>query len=163
MFSNSKLTWLTTARFRWLYGKIKKSVSTDQMVLLQPHPMFQHKVRTFKWAFLQKPFQKNTQAGKQIRLLTYEFRHHSQLTICWELLDTAIGVAPAYSTSVRDIVVVHPSPCTFNNTYHLLCLPSLTSETREMALQYSTGWSGQTIKLTNLLSDLIPTANIAVL
>jgi hypothetical protein len=34
---------------------------------------------------------------------------------CRELLDTSIGVAPAYHTKIRDEIAIHPDQRTFNN------------------------------------------------
>ncbi len=62
------------------------------------------------------------------------------LTQCrryWELLDTSIGVAPAYHTRVKDGIAIGPDQSTFNNTYPLLGHPSLTSKTRKIAFQIS--------------------------
>jgi hypothetical protein len=52
-----------------------------------------------------------------------------------EILDTPRGVAPAYHTSIRDNLAVHPSQRDFTNAYSILRLPTLTSKTRETAFQ----------------------------
>ncbi len=54
---------------------------------------------------------------------------------CRELLDTSIGVAPAYHTRIRDDLAVRLTRRMFNNAYHVLRLPALTSKTRETAFQ----------------------------
>jgi hypothetical protein len=48
---------------------------------------------------------------------------------------TSIGVASTYHTRIRDRKAIHPYLCSFNNTYHLHRLPSLTSKTGETAFQ----------------------------
>ncbi len=52
-----------------------------------------------------------------------------------EILDTAIGVAPAYHTRIRDDLAVRPSQRDFTNAYSILRLPTITSKTRETAFQ----------------------------
>jgi hypothetical protein len=52
-----------------------------------------------------------------------------------ELLDTAIGIAPAYHTRIRDGLTVRPSQRDFTNAYNILRLPTITSKTRETAFQ----------------------------
>jgi hypothetical protein len=54
---------------------------------------------------------------------------------CREILDTSIGVAPAYRTRIKDNLAVRPTQRTFTNAYQVLCLPALTSKTRETAFQ----------------------------
>ncbi len=53
----------------------------------------------------------------------------------WEMLDTVIGVAPSYHTRIRDGLAVRPSQRDFTNAYNILCLPTITSKTRETAFQ----------------------------
>ncbi len=55
--------------------------------------------------------------------------------LCRNILDAGIGVAPKYETRIRDNIHIRPTVLTFNNAYQLLCLPSLTSKTRETAFQ----------------------------
>jgi hypothetical protein len=50
-------------------------------------------------------------------------------------LDTAIEVAPAYRTRIRDNIAIRPSQRVFNNAYHVLQLPAIKSKTRETAFQ----------------------------
>jgi hypothetical protein len=52
-----------------------------------------------------------------------------------EILDVAIGVAPAYHTRIRDGLAVRPSQRDFTNAYGILRLPAITSKTRETAFQ----------------------------
>ncbi len=52
-----------------------------------------------------------------------------------ELLDTSIGVAPAYHIRIWDNIAVRPSQSDFNNAFRVLRLPSVTSKTRETAFQ----------------------------
>jgi hypothetical protein len=78
---------------------------------------------------------------------------------CWELLDTAKGVAPAYNTRIRDNIKVFASLWTFNNAFHLLQLPVPSSKTEQWPSKCSTELSGQTIKLSNPEWDLILTVN----
>ncbi len=54
---------------------------------------------------------------------------------CRELLDEAIGVAPAYQTRIRDGIAIRPSQRAFTDAYNLLQLPLITSKTRETAFQ----------------------------
>jgi hypothetical protein len=54
---------------------------------------------------------------------------------CREILDTTIGVAPAYRTRIREYIAVRPTQRMFNNAYHVLCLPALTSKTHKTAFQ----------------------------
>jgi hypothetical protein len=55
--------------------------------------------------------------------------------LCRSILDEEIKVAPAYHTRVRDNIQIRPTIQIFNNAFHLLRLPSLTSKTRETAFQ----------------------------
>ncbi len=55
--------------------------------------------------------------------------------LCRSTLDAEIGVAPAYHTRTRDDIHIRPTLQTFNNAFHLLRLPSLTSKSRETAFQ----------------------------
>jgi hypothetical protein len=55
--------------------------------------------------------------------------------LCRSTLDGEIGVAPAYHTRIRDNIQIRPTTQVFNNAFHLLRLPSLTSKTRETAFQ----------------------------
>jgi hypothetical protein len=55
--------------------------------------------------------------------------------MCRSILDTDIGVAPAYQTRARDNVHIRPTVPTLSNAYQVLRLPLLPSKTRETAFQ----------------------------
>jgi hypothetical protein len=50
-------------------------------------------------------------------------------------LDAQIAVTPAYHTRARDKIHIRHTLQTFNNAFHLLRLPAVTSKTRETAFQ----------------------------
>jgi hypothetical protein len=68
---------------------------------------------------------------------------------CWEILEKSIGVAPVYHTRSWDAIAIRPDIRSFNSTYHLLRLPTLTWKTR-VTVQIFNGLSGQTTKPSNL-------------
>jgi hypothetical protein len=55
--------------------------------------------------------------------------------LCRDILDTEMGIAPAYQTRTRDNIHISPMLQVFHNAYQALWLPSLTSKTRESAFQ----------------------------
>ncbi len=55
--------------------------------------------------------------------------------MCRNILDTDIGVAPAYQTRTQGNIHIRPTVPTFNNAYQILRLPLLPSKTRETAFQ----------------------------
>jgi hypothetical protein len=66
-----------------------------------------------------------------------------------------MGIVPAYQTRIRDKIDIHPTKRTFHNAYQLLCLPSLTSKTRETAFQVlnRTVWTNNTALKSMLRPD----------
>ncbi len=116
---------------------IEKSISPSLLTLLLPYPVLQHKLRVFKWVFLQKLFHNRYASPRSLaNLVNLETnlsrRYHRK---CQKILDTSIGVAPAYHTRIWDGIAIRPSQRALNNAYNLLRLPSLTSKTRETAFQ----------------------------
>jgi hypothetical protein len=67
------------------------------------------------------------------------------ILLCRSILDSEIGVAPAYQARIHDDIHICPSINTFNNFYQLLCLPSLTSKTRGTVFQVL----NQTVRTNN--------------
>jgi hypothetical protein len=63
---------------------------------------------------------------------------------CQELLDTSIGVAPAYHPILRNRIAKQP-----DNAYHVLQLLSLTSKICEAVFQILNRLSGPKIKPSN--------------
>jgi hypothetical protein len=121
-----------------LSGRIDKSASTELLASLAPYPALQHKIQIFTRAFLQQPFH-NKYSCPQTNLtsivnLDTNLSRRFKLK-CREILDTSIGVAPAYRTRIRDNLAVRLTQRMFNNAYHVLRLPALTSKTRETAFQ----------------------------
>ncbi len=55
--------------------------------------------------------------------------------LCKRVLNTEIGVAPAYQTRTQDDIHIAPTMRTFHNAYQLLHLPFLTSKTWEKAFK----------------------------
>jgi hypothetical protein len=121
-----------------LSGGIDKSTSTELLAALAPYPGMQHKIRLFTQNFLQQPFHNKyscprTALSSIVNLDTNLSRRYKLK--CREILDTSIGVAPAFRTRIRDNLAVRVTQRTFNNAYHVLRLPTLTSKTRETAFQ----------------------------
>ncbi len=105
---------------------------------LAPYPALQHKIQLFTRAFLQQPFHNKyscpgTHLTSIVNLDTNLSRRFKLK--CREILDTSIGVAPAFRTRIRDNLAVRLTKRMFNNAYHVLRLPALTSKTRETAFQ----------------------------
>jgi hypothetical protein len=121
-----------------LSGRIDKSTSPDLLASLAPYPALQHKLRLFTHAFLQQPFHNNYSCPRTIlaALVNLDTNLSRRFKLkCREILDTSIGVAPAYRTRIKDNLAVRPTQRTFNNAYQVLRLPALTSKTRETAFQ----------------------------
>jgi hypothetical protein len=121
-----------------LSGGIDKDISPDILNSLQAYPSLQHKLRLFAQAFQQMPFRQKYASPRSIlatliQLDTNMSRRNKLL--CWSILDATIGIAPAYQTRARDSLHIRPIVHIFNNAYHLLRLPGLTSKTRETAFQ----------------------------
>jgi hypothetical protein len=73
-------------------------------------------------AFIQKPYH-NKYASPRTNLATI-INLDANLSRryclkCRELLDTSIGVAPAYQTRIRDGIAIPPSQPAFSNAYNL--------------------------------------------
>jgi hypothetical protein len=84
-----------------LSGRIDKSTSPELLASLTPYPALQHKLRVFTCAFLQQPFHNKyscprTNLAALVNLDTNLSCRYKQK--CRKLLDTSIGVAPAYRT-----------------------------------------------------------------
>jgi hypothetical protein len=121
-----------------LSGRIDKSTSPELLASLAPYPALQHKLRIFTRAFLQQPFHNKyscprTHLTSIVNLDTNLSRRYKLK--CRELLDSAIEVAPAYRTRIRDNIAIRPTQRVFNNAYGALRLPVITSKTRETAFQ----------------------------
>jgi hypothetical protein len=121
-----------------LSGGIDKNVSPDLLTNLQPYPALRHKLMLFAQSFQRMPFRdkyanSRSTPASLIQQDTNMSRRYKLL--CRSTLDAEIGVAPAYHTRTRDNIHIRPTLQTFNNAFHLLRLPSLTSKTRETAFQ----------------------------
>jgi hypothetical protein len=121
-----------------LSGGIDKNISPDLLTNLQPYPALRHKLLLFAQGFQRMPFRdkyanSRSALASMIQLDTNMSRRYKLL--CRSTLDAEIGVAPAYHTRTRDDIHIRPTLQTFNNAFHLLRLPSLTSKTRETAFQ----------------------------
>jgi hypothetical protein len=121
-----------------LSGRLDKSITLELMNSLAPYPILQHKLKALMRALLQQPFH-NKYACPRSNLailanldinLSRRYRIKNR-----EILDTAIGVAPAYHTRIRDNLAVRPSQRDFTNAYSILRLPTITSKTCETAFQ----------------------------
>jgi hypothetical protein len=100
--------------------------------------MLQHKMHLLTQALRQQPFH-NKYASPRTNLaalvpLDTNLSRRYRLK-CREILDTSIGIAPAYRTRIRDGIAIRPSQRAVNNAYDLLRLPTITSKTRETASQ----------------------------
>ncbi len=121
-----------------LSGRIDKVVSPEMLTSLAPYPMLRHKLKALVHFLLKQPFHNKYSCPRSnLALLTnldvnLSRRHRIKNR---ELLDTAIGVAPAYQTRIRDGLAVRPSQRDFTNAYNILHLPMITSKTRETAFQ----------------------------
>jgi hypothetical protein len=121
-----------------LSGRIDKAISPEVMDTLAPYPMLRHKLKSLAQALFKQPFH-NKYACPRSNLailanldinLSRRYRLKNR-----EILDGAIGVAPAYHTRIRDGLAVRPSQRDFTNAYGILRLPTITSKTRETAFQ----------------------------
>jgi hypothetical protein len=121
-----------------LSGGIDKNASPELLASLAPYPALQHKIQIFTRAFLQQPFHNKyacprTHLAALMNLDTNLSRRYKLK--CREELDSGIGVAPAYCTRIRDNIAIRPSQRLFNNAFHALRIPIITSKTRETAFQ----------------------------
>jgi hypothetical protein len=121
-----------------LSGGIDKNVSPELLASLQPYPALRHKLTLFAQRFQRMPFRNRyanprTTLASILQLDTNISRRNKLL--CRNILDSEIRVAPAYYTRIRDNIQIRPTTQIFNNAFHLLRLPSLTSKTRETAFQ----------------------------
>jgi hypothetical protein len=126
-----------------LSGRIDKATSPELLASLAPYCTLQHKLQVFTRAFLQRPFHNKyscprTHLAALANLDTNLSRRYKLK--CRELLDAAIEVAPAYCTRIKDNIAIRPSQKVFNNAYHVLRLPAITSKTRETAFQILNHW-----------------------
>jgi hypothetical protein len=121
-----------------LSGRIDKTASPELLVSLASYPTLQHKVQVFTRAFLHHPFHNKyacprTHLAALMNLDTNLSRLYKLK--CRKELDSTIEVAPAYRTRIRDNIAIRPSQRMFNNAFHALRLPIITSKTRETAFQ----------------------------
>jgi hypothetical protein len=121
-----------------LSGRIDKVISPEVMNILAPYPVLCHKLKGLAQALLKQPFH-NKYACPRSNLailanldinLSRRYRLKNR-----EILDSVIGVAPAYHTRIRDGLAVRPSQRDFTNAYGILRIPTITSKTRETAFQ----------------------------
>jgi hypothetical protein len=121
-----------------LSGRIDKYVSSELMNSLSQYPTLQHKIRTFVRAFSQQPYHNKYLCSRtNLAILANQDTNLSRrYHLKWrKLLDESIGVAPAYQTRIRDGIAISPSQHAFTSIYNLLCLPLITSRTRETAFK----------------------------
>ncbi len=121
-----------------LSGRIDKAISPEVLNSLAPYPMLRHKLTALVQALLKQPFHNKYSCPRSnLAILTnldinlsrrYRIKNR-------ELLDAAIGVAPAFNTRIRDNLTVRPSQRDFTNAYNILRLLVITSKTRETAFQ----------------------------
>jgi hypothetical protein len=86
-----------------LSGRLDKSISPELMTSLAPYPKLQHKLKALMRALLQQPFHNKYSCPHSNLVilanldtnLGQRYRVKNQ-----EILNTAIGVAPAYRTSI---------------------------------------------------------------
>jgi hypothetical protein len=115
-----------------LSGRIDKSTSPELLASLAPYPVQQHKLQVFTRAFSQQPFHHKYSCPQTnlAALVNLDSNLSQRYKLnCRELLDTTIGVAPAYRTRIRENIAIRPTQRMFNNTYHILRLPALSRET----------------------------------
>ncbi len=104
---------------------------------LAPYPMLCHKLKTLVQTLLKQPFHNKYSCPRSNLAilanldinLSRRYRIKNR-----EILDVAIGVAPAYHSRIRDGLAVRPSQRDFTNAYGILRLPAITSKTREKGL-----------------------------
>ncbi len=121
-----------------LSGRIDKYISLELMNSLAPYPILQHKLKALMRALLKQPFHNKYSCPRSNLAilanldinLSRRYRIKNR-----EILDTAIGVAPAYHTRIRDDLAVWPSQQDFTNAYSILRLPTITFKTRETVFQ----------------------------
>jgi hypothetical protein len=121
-----------------LSGRIDKAISQEVLTALAPFPMLRHKLKALVQSLLKQPFHNKYSCPRSnlailAKLdvnLSRRYRIKNR-----EILDTDIGVAPAYQTRIRDGLAVRPSQRDFTNAYNILRLPTITSKTRETAFQ----------------------------
>jgi hypothetical protein len=121
-----------------LSGRIDKAISPEVMNSLAPYPMLRHKLKALVQTLLKQPFHNKYSCPRSnlAILANLEINLSRRYRIKnREILDAAIGVAPAYHTRIRDGLAVRPSQRDFTNAYDILRLPSITSKTRETAFQ----------------------------
>jgi hypothetical protein len=121
-----------------LSGRIDKVISQELLDGLAPFPMLQHKLRLLVQSLIRLPFHNKFSCPRSnLALLLNTDCNLSRRSRIKnrEILDTAIGVAPAYQTRIRDGLTVRTSQRDFTNAYNILRLPTITSKTRETAFQ----------------------------
>jgi hypothetical protein len=114
-----------------LSGRIDKSISPELMTSLTLYPVLQHMLKVFMRALLHQLFPNKYSCPRSnlaiLANLDINLSRRDQLKIC-ELLDTSVGVAPAYHTRIQDNIAIRPSQRDFTNAYSILQLPTLTSK-----------------------------------
>jgi hypothetical protein len=95
-----------------LSGRIDKSISPELMTSLTLYPVLQHKLKVFMRALLHQLFHNKYSCPRSnlaiLANLDINLSRKDQLKIC-ELLDTSVGVAPAYHTRIQDNIAIRPS------------------------------------------------------
>jgi hypothetical protein len=104
---------------RYLTGAIDKTISPDILALLTQCPALQHKLTIFTRPFRYMPFTDKYASPRTnlVELMNLDKNLSRRYSLKGqELLDTSIGVAPAYHTRIRDEIAMRPDQCTFNPT-----------------------------------------------
>jgi hypothetical protein len=134
MLETLRITTVSQIFDTHLSGRMDKATSPELLAYLTPYPAPQHKLQVFTRAFLNQPFHNKyscprTHLAALMNLDTNLSRRYKLK--CPELLDSAIEVALAYRTRIRDNIAIRPSQRVFNNAYHALRLLVITSKTRD--------------------------------
>jgi hypothetical protein len=106
-----------------LSGRIDKSISLELMTSLTLYPVLQHKLKVFMRALLHQPLHNKYSCPRSnlaiLANLDINLSRRYRLKTR-ELLDTSIGVAPAYHTRIQDNLAVCPSQRDFTNAFSIL-------------------------------------------
>jgi hypothetical protein len=106
-----------------LSGRIDKSISPELMTSLTLYPVLQHKLKVFMRALLHQPFHNKYSCPRSnlaiLANLDINLSRRYRLKTR-ELLDTSIGVAPAYHTRIQDNLAVCLSQRDFTNAFSIL-------------------------------------------
>jgi hypothetical protein len=110
-------------------GCIEKTVSAMLMTSLQTIPLLRHKIQLFVQNFQWMPFRnKYARPRKNFATLMNLDTNMSQQyrLLCRSILDTEVGVAPAYQTRIQDYMYIQGKTY---NTDLLQCLSTTTFTT----------------------------------